>query len=148
MIPIPLSSRGEEGGFAILAVALVMMLALMIPLGATVLLEHSNLVASAKRAQTLISLRGHESLTIRVDRNADNTVIAAYNTGSTQSIIQSLLIKNTDNSLTIDENLGLKDSPAIYVDILDNRVFTENRPIDENRVIGVLTQLGNAFWEE
>lgn len=145
MIPISPSSRGEERGYVILAVALTMMLALMLPMGAMVLLEHSNLVTSAKRTQELITLKGHESLTVNVTRNADNTVITIHNTGSVQSVIQLLLIEK-GNSLTIDENIGLENKSVIFVNILDSRDIIENRSIDEN--IGVLTRLGNTFWEE
>lgn len=129
----------DEGGYVILVVALVMLLALLLPMGGAVILEHANMTSSAKRAQELISLRNHESLKLSV--NPDNIVI--YNTGSTLSIVKAIVVKNPDNSLSVFDHLGGEE--ALYINVLDNQEVP--KPIDEG-TIGALTSLGNVFWED
>lgn len=131
----------EDGGYAIIAASFIILLAFMLGAGAGVVVEQSNLVSSAKRAQSRISSRVHESLDITIRRNSENTEIVIQNTGSTPSVIEKILVKKEGGSIEVNA------TRSTVVDILDEEVVSLNKNVSEDSTIGVLTHLGNTFWE-
>jgi hypothetical protein len=129
----------EERGFAVIAGAIMVALSLFFAFGAAVVAEHSSLVHTAKLAQERISSKAHERLAVTVTRNPGSTVIEVRNVGSIPSVCVALLIARP-------MPVGLEaKSINLFVGILENRTITEGRAISDN--IGVLTGLGNVFWE-
>lgn len=129
----------EDCGFAIIAGALMVALSLFFAFGAAVVVERSNLLHSAKIAQERIAARAHEDLRVTVNR--DNAVIEVRNVGSTFSTVVALLVKNADNSLTVHD-------ASFFVNVLGRHEFVWENSIPDDSTVGVLTSLGNAFWEE
>lgn len=132
----------KDRGYAIIATSLLILLAFVMGAGAAVVVEQSNLIGSAKRAQSRISSRAHESLELTVRRNAGSTEIVMLNVGSTPSVIEKILIKGRDGSLEAHTKR------SIVVDILDDEVISLSRHVGEDSTVGVLTHLGNVFWED
>lgn len=132
----------RERGFAIIGTVVVIALAVALGFGAVVVLEQSNLAATAKRSQSMLSAKSHERTNVvAVERNPDNTKVLVRNDGSTPTVLKKALVVGEDNSLTVYD---LGDE---VVDTLDNSVFTVPARVEDNATLGVLTRLGNISWE-
>jgi len=129
----------EERGFAVIAGAVMIALALFMGFGAAVVVAQSNLIHSAKIAQELIATRAHEDLRLTV---IDETQIKIRNIGSTPSVVNAILLKGPDNSLSV----YIPDK-VFYVGILENCISNLQSAPAEDSTVGVLTGLGNVFWE-
>lgn len=129
----------EERGFAVIAGAVMIALALFMGFGAAVVVAQSNLIHSAKIAQELIATRAHEDLRLTV---IDETHINIRNIGSTPSVVVALLVEKRDS-------FSVYSIPTVYIGILDSS-GPHNIPIPVNKGdnVGMLTSLGNVFWEE
>ncbi len=130
----------EERGFAVIAGAVMIALALFMGFGAAVVVAQSNLIHSAKIAQELIATRAHEDL--RVIHNPGETEIKIRNIGSTPSVVNAILLKGPDNSLSV----YIPDK-VFYVGILENCISHLQSAPAEDSTVGVLTSFGNVFWE-
>lgn len=132
----------RKRGFAILGVVVVIALAMALGFGAVIVLEQSNLVSTAKNTQQEMTLRSHERVFITaVGRNPENTEFAVRNSGSVTSLIEEVLVVEEDNSLVA------YDVESVAVSVLDNAVFSIPEHVGKNARTGVLTHLGNTFWE-
>lgn len=133
----------RESGFAILGTAVVIALAVALGFGAFVVLEQSNLVATTKQAQNRLSAKSHERVNVlAVGRNPENTKVLVRNDGSTSALLEKVLVVNVDNSLKT------YDLGGEFVGVLDNSVFTVTSHVASSATLGVLTRLGNTFWED
>lgn len=131
----------EERGFAVIAGAVMIALALFMGFGAAVVVAQSNLIHSAKIAQELIATRAHEELYLIPDLL--NNEILIVNKGSTPSIVVKLLLVKEPGGVleAIDQD--------VYIGILDNGVISIlDLDIEEGDNVGALTRLGNVFWKE
>lgn len=132
----------RERGFAIIGTVVVVALAVALGFGAAVVLGQSHLVATAKRAQSTLSAKSHEKANIvPVERNPDNTEVLVRNDGSTSIVLKKALVEKVDNSLTV------YDLEGEVINTLDNSIFTIPVRVENNATLGVLTRLGNVFWE-
>jgi hypothetical protein len=132
--------RRGEGGTAVVILVIGMTFVALLGLVAVVFAEHGRFTYSQKLTAELIASKTHERLDVEVVRAPPDMVIRVINRGSYPSVVVAVLSMR-DNALTAKVL-----DPPVGVGVLENRLLP-TRPVTDN-IIGVLTSLGTAFWEE
>jgi len=105
-----------------------------------VVMEYSRYAYAVKSANELVAMRVRENLKVK---QISSTEITVTNDGSTSSLIIGIYIVNGDKSLTY-----WKLDKPVTVKVLSEKTFPPPQSISEGLKVGVLTSLGNVFWEE
>lgn len=106
-------------------------------------MEYSSYSNSVGVATETAGLKAKENLLIQASNSAGSTTVTVTNEGSTPSIVVAVLTANPlDNSFQY-YNLT---QPLTYT-VLGQGTFSINQKIQQNSQIGVLTSLGNVFWQ-
>jgi hypothetical protein len=133
----------NQRGTAVIVPILGLMFAILIGFVGVVFVEQGRFAYATKITEEQVAARIHERLAVQVTRNPDNTEMCLVNQGSYPSVILQVLERHQDNSL------GFEDRGCpICVGVLENRQVLLPGSISEDTKLGVLTSLGNAFWEE
>lgn len=129
--------RGTVVAVAVVALMMVMAVGFF----AYVLVQYGNLSRARNVSGELIAQRAHEHLVVTADRDS-STTLHITNTGSVPSTVVAVAYRRGgENRLTTI----LLESPRV-VGVLENESLRLGERIDDR--VGVITSLGNAFWEE
>lgn len=131
----------HEKGTAVAVMALAMMFSVLITSAGIVFMAHGRFAYSSKVTSETIAAHGKELLSVKVERNPENTVLTVVNQGSVPSMVLVVLRRGADNSLA-----SARVEP-IGVGILENQEIIVLEPIEGDTWVGILTGFGNAFWE-
>jgi hypothetical protein len=136
-----LRERGKRGTIALGAIALILIFMIIVSCVAVVVMEYGRFAYSAKASNETVAARAKESLNVQV--SASNGTITVTNVGSTPSLVIGVYAVNPE-----DKNLRYYplDTP-VGVGTLGENTFPPPKPLPKDWRVGVLTSLGNVFWE-
>lgn len=133
----------KRGTVAVGAIAIILMFSMAISCITIIVLEYNSYSKSVAYTTQTDAMKAKENLLIQSSHSSENVAVTAINEGSTPSMIVAVLTLNTVNQSIDYQNL---DQP-ITCTVLGQRTFNVNQQSQEDRKIGVLTSLGNMFWE-
>ncbi len=133
----------KQGTVAVGAIAIILMFTMAISCLAIIVLEYNSYSRSIAYTTQTDSMKAKENLLIQSSQSSESIAITAANEGSTPSMIVAVLTLNSfDNSINY-HNLN----QPITCTVLGQNTFNFDQQIQEDWQIGVLTSLGNIFWE-
>ena len=133
----------KRGTVAVGALAIIAIFMIAVSCLTVIVMEYSRFAYSVKAANEAVVMKGEEELKVQALRSSGTTDITVTNEGSTSSLVFGVYAVNpTDNNPTY-----YKLSQPTIIRILGDATFSIPHPISDNWRIGVLTSLGNVFWE-
>ena len=135
--------RLKRGTIAVGAITIILIFIIIISCIAAIVMEYSSYSNSVGVATETAGLKAKENLLVQASNSGASTTVTVTNEGSTPSIIVAVLSANPSESSFQYYNLT---QPITYT-ILGQGTFTINQQISQNSQIGVLTSLGNVFWQ-
>jgi hypothetical protein len=133
----------RRGTIAVGAIAIVLMFLIIISCIAAIVMEYSNYSKGVQVATLTAGQKAKENLLVQASDAAGSVTVTIINQGPTPTIVIALLtMSSTDNSIQY-YNLP----QPLTCTVLGQQTFTANPQDQQNSNIGVLTSLGNVFWQ-
>jgi len=136
------NSRQRRGTIAVGAIAIILVAAVVISSIVAIAMEYNAYSKNVASTTETAALKAKENLLVQASTSDGNTAVTVTNEGSTPSIIIAAVAVNpTTNSLSY-----YSLASPVACSVLGDNTFTINQPIQQNWPTGVLTSLGNVFW--
>ena len=133
----------KRGTIAVGAITIILIFIIIISCIAAIVMEYSSYSNSVGVATETAGLKAKENLLVQASNSGASTTVTVTNEGSTPSIVVAILSANPSDSSFQYYNFT---QPITYT-VLGQGTFTVNQQVPQNSQIGVLTSLGNVFWQ-
>jgi len=131
--------RQRTGTVAVGAIAIIVVFMIVLTCIGIVVMESNQYNTGVKYANEAVATKAKESLAVV---QASSTLVNITNEGSTPVVIIGFYLVNPADNSTNYVPL------SITVPLLSSLPIMLPQPIPENWSVGVVTSLGNVFWEE
>jgi len=135
--------RFKRGTVAIGALAIVAIFMIAISCITIIVMEYSRFAYSVKVANEAIVTKAKEKLRVQASSSSGATTITVTNIGSTSSLVIGVYAINP----VANDHAYYKLSRPVNIAVLGEKTFTIPHTISNECQVGVLTSLGNVFWE-
>jgi hypothetical protein len=133
----------KRGTIAIGAITIILMFMIIVSCIAAIVMEYSNYSNGVQVATITAGLKAKENLLVQASNSTGTITVNVTNEGSTPSIVIALLtVSSTDSSIHY-YNL----TQPLTCTVLGQGTFTVTLQDQQTSHIGVLTSLGNIFWQ-